>query len=228
MASIKCGNCKSTHSNVAEVRACYTGKVPATTTVDKATESAFGGLASAFPAKALGPKGTFDQPATEKQVAYIASLRDSRGLEPLAFAGTKKQASTEIERLMALPKAKATTKASSSPIEEPADGIYIVRGEGQFYSEAQVFKVYKMVHGSGRQGLKRLEIVAGEQQGENTGKFVYVGLASKHLPKDAERLSLEEAKTFGTLYGVCVRCGATLTDEESKAAGIGPICAGKM
>jgi hypothetical protein len=34
-----------------------------------------------------------------------------------------------------------------------------------------------------------------------------------------------EAKTLGSLYGFCVRCGATLTDDASIKAGIGPICA---
>jgi hypothetical protein len=41
-------------------------------------------------------------------------------------------------------------------------------------------------------------------------------------------MSLEEAKAFGRLYGVCVRCGATLTDEQSIEAGIGPVCAGRF
>ncbi len=32
---------------------------------------------------------------------------------------------------------------------------------------------------------------------------------------------------YGTELGVCGQCGRTLTDAESRAAGIGPICAGK-
>ena len=31
-----------------------------------------------------------------------------------------------------------------------------------------------------------------------------------------------------TLAGSCGHCGRTLTNEESRARGIGPICAGKM
>lgn len=34
-----------------------------------------------------------------------------------------------------------------------------------------------------------------------------------------QRMTLEQAKQYGHLYGVCVRCSATLTDEESIAAG---------
>jgi len=39
-------------------------------------------------------------------------------------------------------------------------------------------------------------------------------------PRDA-------AKLFGRTIGRCCRCGRTLTDEDSRTAGIGPDCAGK-
>lgn len=42
------------------------------------------------------------------------------------------------------------------------------------------------------------------------------------------RVTPEDAKRFGDLYGSCMKCSRTLTDAESIAAGIGPICAGKM
>lgn len=45
---------------------------------------------------------------------------------------------------------------------------------------------------------------------------------------ESERLTLEQAQEFGRLYGVCGICGATLTDETSIAAGIGPVCAGRL
>ena len=40
-------------------------------------------------------------------------------------------------------------------------------------------------------------------------------------------MTLEEAKEFGKLYGICCRCAAILTDENSIREGIGPICAQK-
>lgn len=218
MASIQCGNCGNTHSSTLEVRACY-GQPTKTVSVARAEAQ-----------EASKPNFA---PASEKQVSFIKGLREQRGLEPLAFTGSKAQASKEIERLLALPKTQPAKSAgvAFTQEEEPVDGIYIIRGEGVFYSEAKIYKVYKMVHGSGRQGVKVLEhtqeVLLGEDGVHNSGVFRYLGLAAKHLPSEAEKMGLEEAKTFGRLYGFCVRCGRTLTDEGSIADGIGPICAGK-
>lgn len=39
---------------------------------------------------------------------------------------------------------------------------------------------------------------------------------------------LKASKLYGTKIGACGVCGRTLTDPESRAAGIGPICAAKF
>lgn len=184
-------------------------------------------------------------PVTVKQVEFIATLTKQRNClaieaevdaaraKVMTRTFSKGEASKLIGRLLEQPRkvleagqvAGSTfgpTYRAAEAAAEPSDGIYIIRGNGQFYSEAEIFKVYKMVHGSGRQGVKRL--VMGD---DKSGRFEYMGLAAKHLPQQAERMTLEEAKTFGALYGFCVRCGKTLTDEGSIAAGIGPVCAGK-
>lgn len=71
-------------------------------------------------------------------------------------------------------------------------------------------------------------------------KLTQFPLAGKQTPMDVEfvfvrggifkiddswKMTLEEAKAFGALYGTCCVCGRTLTDEKSIAAGIGPKCA---
>ena len=43
----------------------------------------------------------------------------------------------------------------------------------------------------------------------------------------SHRLSPSEAGDFGRLYGVCIYCSRTLTDDRSKGAGYGPVCAAK-
>lgn len=43
-----------------------------------------------------------------------------------------------------------------------------------------------------------------------------------------DRLTLDEAKRFGALYGTCVVCGRLLSDPKSVAAGIGPVCAKRV
>jgi hypothetical protein len=42
------------------------------------------------------------------------------------------------------------------------------------------------------------------------------------------KLTLEEAAAYGRATGICCCCGRTLTNPESIAAGIGPICAGRF
>ena len=86
----------------------------------------------------------------------------------------------------------------------------------------RIFKVYTSVQ-SGRMLCKILVV----DRFEKKGRFQYQGMASRWVKKDW-KLSLEDAKKFGQIYGVCCMCGRTLTDEESIANGIGPICAGKF
>lgn len=54
----------------------------------------------------------------------------------------------------------------------------------------------------------------------------YQGMAYRFV-KAEQKMTLEQAKAFGKIYGVCCDCGATLTDETSIANGIGPVCGAK-
>lgn len=40
-----------------------------------------------------------------------------------------------------------------------------------------------------------------------------------------EPMSLDQARKFGHLHGVCIKCCKPLTDPKSVEAGIGPVCA---
>lgn len=82
----------------------------------------------------------------------------------------------------------------------------------------QIYKVYCAVHGSGRMVCKLLNV--------DTRSFEYRGLAERYVRRDW-RMTLDEAKQFGQIYGVCCVCAATLTDENSIREGIGPICGGR-
>lgn len=145
------------------------------------------------------------------------------------------QASKGIDHLFASPKAQA----AAAPAAELESGMYRV-GE-------TIYKVYRAVHGSGRMCAKELVVgwtCEGHEStdgpignvtycdgtcrsGEVTATFEYRGLATRFVTADA-RMSLEDAKAFGAIYGVCCQCGATLTAEASIEAGIGPVCAGKI
>lgn len=56
------------------------------------------------------------------------------------------------------------------------------------------------------------------------GKFEYAPGALRRLTA-ADKLSLAQAERYGKLTGHCCRCGARLTDEDSIARGVGPVCA---
>lgn len=88
--------------------------------------------------------------------------------------------------------------------------------EGMYRVGDVVYKVQAAIHGSGRLYAKRLH-------GQS---FVYEKGAIYRL-KPENKMTLEDAKEWGLLYGTCCVCGRTLTDETSIANGIGPVCAGK-
>lgn len=111
--------------------------------------------------------------------------------------------------------------------------------EGMHILDGRIFKVQKAVHGSGRLYAKELvrtdDTTCGGCEtcdGEDlcpTGAVEFV-MAKGMIFKlsEATRLTLEQAKTYGALYGSCVVCGRVLTDEKSIEAGIGPVCQGKL
>ncbi len=90
-----------------------------------------------------------------------------------------------------------------------------VETPGMYRKDGQIYKVQIAVHGSGKPYAKRLL---------EGGGFEYAQGVVRQL-NPSEMMTLAEAKEFGALYGVCCVCGATLTDENSIAAGIGPVCA---
>lgn len=169
--------------------------------------------------------------ASDKQVAFVKKLlaeKDLRGTgydAPVWTTGvelngelavaynhmTKRGASAVIDALMALPRKKAVSSVPSSQPGEVEDGIYFKNGD--------VLKVQTAVHGSGRKYAKILI--------KATGKFEYRPGLIRSLSAH-HKMTLEQAKEYGALYGMCCNCGKTLTNEDSIEAGIGPVCAKKF
>lgn len=175
------------------------------------------------------------KPATENQMSLIYRLMDERNCNKLTpeqamylarmtegdFTITMNAASKIIAGLFELP--KSNHKSHFNTMLD--DGMY-KRGD-------VIFKVQHAVHGSNRQYAKKLVYFdANGYEAKAAGtdgswEFIYQQGAINTLSPD-DQMSLEEAQEFGRIYGVCCRCGATLTDENSIAAGIGPICATKF
>lgn len=118
-----------------------------------------------------------------------------------------------------------TAKATSAPVDHSKPGtgqpLTPVTTDGMYLLNGTIYKIQRAVHGSGHLYAKELVI----HEGANA-IFEYAPGVIKKLHAE-DKMTLEQAKEFGHLYGVCCKCGATLTDENSIAAGIGPICAGK-
>ena len=114
--------------------------------------------------------------------------------------------------------------------------------EGYYKVDDTIYKVQKAVHGSQqlyakeliteqlmRTELNEAQLTALEEDPNKkfySGRWEYVRGAISRI-RGEHRLSVEDCIEFGRLYGVCVRCGLTLTKEESIARGMGDVCAGK-
>lgn len=119
-------------------------------------------------------------------------------------------------------------------VEPVTDGFYR-KGD-------DIYKVQIAVHRSGRPYAKLLvltELADEELNAEqlkakiadlgktfHRGHWEYAPGAIKGLRAE-NRLTVDEAVNLGRLYGMCVRCGKTLTKEESIERGMGDVCAGK-
>jgi len=136
---------------------------------------------------------------------------------------TGKGASNMIKWLQSLPvksdavraAGSVTAKAADNPIErvELEDGMYMVDG-----------KIYKVQHNlSGSRQYAKTAHVRSNGDGTYDVSFSYTpGAIAQVRPE--HKLSYEQAKEFGALYGTCCCCGRTLSNELSIALGIGPIC----
>lgn len=170
--------------------------------------------------------------ATEKQINFINRLKTERDVPEQLINDqrqlwregrfTVREASNFIDQLLALPKIKST------PAADVPEGMHRD-------AHGTIYKVQRAVHGSGNLYAKMLKWVYSCEcestdehvaQCEKEVTFVYVPGGLRTL-SEATRMTLDDARQWGLMYGNCVRCGRTLTDENSIAAGIGPVCAAK-
>lgn len=166
---------------------------------------------ASLPSAPVAPAPT--KPATEKQVAFIQRLATERGYANYPTTGlSTKDASTVIETLLAMPKA---APAPASAPQALAMGMYRDNLNGDY------IRVYPAKNGG------HLLAKALREDEDGVWRFHYLGGAAK-ATKNATRMTKEEAAAFGHQFGVCCLCGRLLTDPESVAAGIGPICADKV
>jgi hypothetical protein len=160
--------------------------------------------------------------ATEKQVMFLEDLRRKKDLsllspEQIAWVRDadftkvpKKRASDVIGKLIDLPHAREDNPSTGTMMYDVPDGRYAIPkddGTLMFYS------VKKGTH------VTFVDVWASDARWpvKNRDEISRI-LNAISLDPDA-------GPRFGREIGRCYVCGRTLTDESSRAAGIGPICA---
>jgi hypothetical protein len=215
--SIKCGNCKGTHSTVAQVQACYGGGLKVTTV--------------ATPAE---PVATPEAPITAKQEAFLNKLLDERpmyrdvnNLWPNNIATmTKAQASKAIEEAMA--EDAEVKKASGGNLSAVLEGI----DDGYFALPCKTgnndLDFVRVGTNQGKfnpadKGKRRVQRFLGGQ-GPIRIEYAEAMLFAKAIAALTEAERQAAQVLFGRELGQCGCCGKPLTDQESRAKGIGPVC----
>lgn len=167
-------------------------------------------------------------PASAAQVKFITDLAErvygpDNAPEHVAALGESgifddsRKASATIDALKVAARNAPRATATAAPAAELEDGMYRL-------PNGDILKVQHAVHGSGRQYAKRL-VPPAEFGGK--AEFEYAPGAMRVLAPE-HRMTVEQAREFGALYGTCVRCGRTLTAEDSIARYMGPVCATKI
>ena len=172
---------------------------------------------------------------SEKQDAFIWKLMDEREVaerdrlvktlriaeDPEEPSITSNQASRIIEWLLAQPRKELnqaqTGDAWWKDLPEVAEGRYAVEMDGKLH----FFKVRRPDEGKWA-GYTFVDEQAGPQEYPVKGPRTRVVLA---LIAEAPTEALIR---YGHELGRCGVCGLELTDEDSRARGIGPVCASKL
>lgn len=122
---------------------------------------------------------------------------------------------------------KRERKNGTKLVKVEKDGMYVT-------PDGVIYKVQIAHHGSGNLYAKKL-VIESEAVRDDEGTIVHPARISFQYERGAIfklsadwRMSLEEAKEFGALYGRCVRCGKILTREESIERAMGPVCVRKL
>ena len=171
----------------------------------------------------------FVDQATDKAIDYLVSLSAAKTpwvAQPAIIAWAKsvdrRVVSDKIDELKAMPNARQDTPtASGGSLERhnvPAGRYAVTGNEGQ-----TVFvKVDRPTEGQWA-GRIFVKIQAGDDM-IRTSRPQADALLGK-IAADGNQAAMLR---YGREIGACGHCGRTLTNEESREAGIGPVCRGKM
>lgn len=166
-------------------------------------------------------------PATEKQLAFLRSLVEERELtdehraQMLARIETndvsKSRASDWIGRLMEKPKSR--TRSAPTDLPDVPAGRYAVTGDD---GETDFYKVDRPTRGDWK-GHTFVKLITGPDE-RNMSKAV----ARTILERIIEDGPAAAAIRYGREIKHCSVCNIRLTNNLSRALGIGPVCGGRF
>ncbi len=236
--SIRCGRCQSRHDSVAEVRACY------------GTKSI--GQPKAKPEVQDYPLATYQQVEflrsllADRTSTELTDRNWATGVLDALDAGTlgKRTASAAITRLQGWARTPREAVVQSGSLAGTVvrnvtgitqDGMYRNPETGEIF-KAQFNKAsgdgrrlyakqLVLTHSSG-ETVTEISLTRSVEPNAYSASFIYRAGAIAQL-RPEWRMTFEQARAFGALYGTCVRCGRTLTAEDSIDRMMGPVCAGK-
>lgn len=205
----KCGNCHDEHPTLQAVKDCFGLGQPVTTAQVQAAQA---------PAQVTPP--------TDKQVAFLAKLvaeRPSQGITDaaaMAAALGKAKTSQLIDNLLKMPK-----ETASAPVRIVNPGVptgYYAIDSLTGNNDLDFFKVDCPTEGkwAGYTFVKRVV-------GGHPDLPVRKGEVHTVLRAILRAQVQEAALRYGKEIGQCCRCNRHLTDETSRAMGIGPECVKK-
>jgi hypothetical protein len=163
--------------------------------------------------------------ATERQMAFIRNLVAERDVAPVDFAGmTVREASAQIEQLLATPKKSSVVRfsdvLSTLPKSKYALPYQLV---APVFTESNFDNDYLFVEVREYRGTTYMRKLHG-----SLGDFVRTRFTrdeEQSLFNILKENPVEYIQKFGEVFSCCGKCGASLTDEASRARLLGPDCA---
>ena len=206
---ITCGNCKTQHPTVADVRSCYANRNAA--------------------AVAAGAVPVLVTPATEKQIAFLGRLLDERTtgsaydrtfVRDTVVAQGRKAVSAAIDNLLAKPVLAKPVDVTRRPAatQPVAAGRYAITGAD---GTTKFYQVQRPTIGRWA-GYTFVKVQASDVTYPVRGDAATGVLAQ--IASDPKAAMLR----YGREIGSCGHCGRTLTNPDSIVRGIGPVCASHM
>lgn len=153
---------------------------------------------------------------TDKQLSFITRLCGERGVEPVPTVRDKWEASALIDDLMkrrpvARPQAETTPPAV-------ADGRYAIDGPD---GALRFYRVNSPTEGPWS-GFTFVDVIASDDRWPVKNRDAKAAILAA-IAVDPMAAMLR----YGQEIGACGHCGRTLTDADSRARGIGPVCAAR-